>query len=68
MQCTDKPAYTVAEIAAFTGLSRRTVTRLFEAEPGIIVLARPEKMNKRGYRSIRIPAAVYQRVVRRMTQ
>jgi len=65
---TDKPAYSVAEVAALMALSRRTVTRLFEKEPGVIVLARPEEMHKRGYRSIRIPAAVYQRVLRRMTQ
>ncbi len=32
-----------------------------------IVLNRPEKMHKRRYRSIRIPRAVYERVVRRLS-
>ena len=37
----DKPAYTVDEVAALTGFSRRTVLRMFEGERGVIVLARP---------------------------
>jgi hypothetical protein len=59
----DKPAYTVVDVAALTGLSRQTVTRLFEGERGVIVIGRPETLHKRGYRSIRIPRAVYERVV-----
>lgn len=62
----DKPASTVAEVAALTGLSRNTVTRLFEKEPGVIVLERPARMHKQRYRSIRIPRAVYERVMNRM--
>ena len=62
-----KPAYTVHEIAELTGLSRNTVIRLFENERGVIILARPEKMHKRGYRTIRIPHAVYERVIGRLT-
>lgn len=53
---------TVAEVAALTGFSTRTITRLFEREWGVLVLERPETMHKRGYRSIRIPRAVYERV------
>jgi len=64
---TEKLVYTVAEVAAMMGLSRSTVTRLFEREPGVIILKRPELMHKRRYRSIRIPCAVYERVVRRLT-
>ena len=64
---TDKPAYTVAEVSALMALSRQTVTRIFEKEPGVIVLNRPETMNKKKYRSIRIPRAVYERVVRRLS-
>jgi AraC-like DNA-binding protein len=59
--------YSVAEVALMLGLSRSTVTRLFERERGVIVLERPEKMHKRRYRSIRIPIAVYERVIQRMT-
>lgn len=63
----DKPAYTVAEVAVLTGFSRQTITRIFEREKGVLVQARPESMHKRGYRSIRIPRAVYERVVRRLS-
>jgi len=59
--------YTIAEIAAMTGFSKQTVTRLFEREPGVLILARPEQKHKRGYRSIRIPRHIYERVVRKLT-
>jgi len=58
---------TVADVAALTGLSRQTITRLFEGEPGVLILKRPETTHKRGYRSIRIPRAVYERLMRRLT-
>jgi AraC-like DNA-binding protein len=57
----EKQAYTVAEVAALIGLSRNTVTRMFERERGVIILKRPERMHKRRYRSIRIPRAVFER-------
>lgn len=63
----DKQAYTPDEAAALTGYSRDTITRLFENEPGVIVLNRPTTMNKRRYRSIRIPRAVFERVIRKVT-
>jgi len=62
----DKKALTVAEAAELTGFSPQTVTRMFEREPGVLVLSRPESMHKRGYRSIRIPRAVYERVIMRI--
>lgn len=68
MDFTTKAAYTVAEVAELTGFSRKTVTRMFEREKGIIVLTRPETMHKRGYRSIRIPRAVFERVVKGMVR
>jgi predicted transcriptional regulator len=63
----EKAAYTVAEVAALTGFSRQTVTRMFEQEKGVLILERPEKMHKRGFRSIRIPRAVFDRVIRKIT-
>jgi hypothetical protein len=36
-----KPAYTVREVAEPTGFSRETVTKLFENERRVIVLALP---------------------------
>jgi hypothetical protein len=59
--------YTVGEVAALTGFSRQTVTRMFEREKGVLILARPESLYKRSYRSIRIPRDVYERVVARVT-
>lgn len=63
----EKAAFTVDEIAALTGFHRDTITKMFEGEPGVLILERPGKMNKRRYRSIRIPAHIYERVVRRMS-
>jgi DNA-binding transcriptional regulator GbsR (MarR family) len=63
------PPYTVAEVAHMTGYSKQTVTRLFENEPGVHMLERKKKNGKRrSYRSIRIPRAVYERVVRKITR
>jgi hypothetical protein len=63
----EKLAYTVAEVAELTGFSRQTITRLFENEPGVIIIGRGEQLHTRSYRSIRIPNAVYERVIRRFT-
>jgi AraC-like DNA-binding protein len=64
----DKQALTVADVAALTGLSRQTITRMFERETGVLVVGRSRSLgNKRSYRSIRIPRQVYERVVRKVT-
>jgi transcriptional regulator GlxA family with amidase domain len=63
----DKAALTVAEVAALTGFSHDTVTRMFENETGVLVIKRAETTHKRRYRSIRIPRAVYERVIRKVT-
>jgi Helix-turn-helix domain len=56
---------TVPQIAAMTGRSRRTIIRWFENEPDIFVMDNPETMHKRRYRSLRIPRAALERVMRR---
>ena len=56
-------AYTVSEVARLLAYSRRTIVRLFENEPGVISIRKPG--GKR--RTLRIPRAVYHRVVRKMT-
>lgn len=63
----DKFAYTLPEVAKLTGFSVPTVTRMFENEKGVLILERPEAKHKRRYRSIRIPRAVYERVIRRIS-
>ena len=62
----EKGAYTVGEVE-LTGFSRATITRLFEDEPGVLVIERKTTMHKRRYRSIRIPRAIYERVISRLT-
>jgi hypothetical protein len=64
----DKPTYTVAEICVLLGYSRRTVIRLFENEPGIVIRLHAEKMHKQRRRIIRIPRAVYLRVRAKLGQ
>ena len=63
MGLSDKPVYTVNEVAALTGLSRQTVIRLFEHERGVLILERREGLHKRRYRSIRIPRGTYERII-----
>jgi len=53
-------AYTVAEVAKLMGFSARSILRIFEREPGVLI-----RKGKR--RTIRIPRAVYQRVLRKLT-
>lgn len=59
-----KLAYTISDAARLTGLSRQTITRIFEREQGVIVMKRSATRSKRNYRSIRIPRPVYERVIR----
>jgi hypothetical protein len=55
--------YTVAEVAEVLKVSTDTATRLFEDEPGVLDLGSPEKPHKRRYRVLRIPLAVFNRVL-----
>ena len=60
--------YTVAEIAEMWKVSKDHARRIFDQEPGVLVFSAPAKKYKRGYRTLRIPASVLDRVIRRMTQ
>lgn len=60
--------YSVIEISKLWRLSQRTVRRIFENEPGVIVWGHSETRRKRGYRTIRVPESVLQRVHRRLCQ
>jgi hypothetical protein len=58
--------YGPAELAALWNLSEDAVRRLFEKEPGVLVLTQP-KPGKRSYRTLRIPESVAQRVHRKLS-
>jgi hypothetical protein len=45
--------------------SPQMITRMFENERGVLIVERQAK--KRNYRSIRVPRAVYERVIRKIS-
>lgn len=61
--------YSAAQVAEAWGVSADTIRRLFEHEPGVLVIepAPGRFARRRRYRTLRIPAAVVERVHRRMT-
>lgn len=61
----DETPYTVAEVSRLLNWSPQMITRLFENEKGVLIVER--KAKKRNYRSIRIPRAVYERVIRKLS-
>jgi len=60
--------YSIIEISKLWGLSRETVRKIFEDEPGVIVWGHSETRSKRGYRTIRVPESVLHRVHHRLCQ
>jgi len=55
---------TVKQIAESWELSEDAVRRIFENEPGVLVLANRSRPGTRRYRTLRIPQSVEQRVYR----
>jgi hypothetical protein len=53
--------FTVDEVAKMLKLCRDAVSRRFEKEPGVIDLGSSERLHKRRYRVLRIPAAALNR-------
>ena len=58
--------YTVPEIAEILNLSRDVIRKLFEGEPGVVVIGSDGTRSKRGYHTMRIPEYVVERVYRRL--
>ena len=58
--------YSAEEIGRLWGLSPRTVRRMFENEPGILVFGNTGSMKKRRYLTLRVPESVLVRVHRRL--
>ena len=60
--------YAPSEVAAIWGLSIDSVRRLFECEPGVLVIDNGRlTASKRKYRTLRIPQSVLDRVHRRLS-
>ena len=61
--------FTVREIAKIWNLSADTIVKIFENEPGVIVISerRKSSISRRQYRTLRIPEFVVERVHRRLT-
>jgi len=57
--------FTVQEIASLWNLSDDVVRRMFEREPGVLVLGTDRSTRKRRYLTLRIPEDVLLRVYRR---
>lgn len=58
--------YSPDELGKIWNLSADTVRRLFEREPGVLIIERAAARARR-YRTLRIPESVAQRVHRRMS-
>ena len=54
---------TVAEVAVMLDVSEDTVRRMFASEPGVVNLGRGGVDGRRGYRVLRIPRRVLNRVI-----
>lgn len=58
--------YSPAEVGQMWGLSADTVRRIFEKEPGVLLIGDSSRRGKRRYVTMRIPASVVDRVHRRL--
>jgi len=56
--------FSVAEVAAMWNLSKDAVRRMFQEEPGVLVLGGRSSSRKRRYVTLRIPLSVLERVHR----
>lgn len=61
--------YTVVEVGKMWNLSPDAVRKIFEKEPGVLVLGETQpRRGKRRYTTLRIPAYVLDRVHRRLSR
>jgi len=58
--------YKPSEVAVLWLLNVETIRRMFQDEPGVVVLQGPIKKGKRPYKTIRIPQSVLTRVHKRL--
>jgi hypothetical protein len=57
----------ISHYAEKWGLSPDTLRRMFESEPGVMVVERPRNRSSRRYRTLRIPESVATRLHRRLS-
>jgi hypothetical protein len=55
------------ELGHIWGLSADTLRRVFEKEPGVLIIEGTKNTARRRYRTLRIPESVAMRVHRRLT-
>jgi hypothetical protein len=60
--------YSVNELSVMWNLSKQTVRRLFQDEPGVLRISEEEAHHKRGYVTLRIPESVARRVHQRLAK
>ncbi len=60
--------FSVAQIAATWSLSQDATRKIFQDEPGVLVLGDEGSRQRRRYRTLRIPESVLQRVHRRLSR
>jgi hypothetical protein len=58
--------YAPDELGEIWGLSSDTIRRMFEREPGVLVIEHAKGKNRRRYRTFRIPESIAMRVHKRM--
>ena len=64
--CFKEHHYTVTEVAELWSFSADVIRKLFEHEPGVMVIGDPAPRGKRRYTTLRIPQSVVERVHRRL--
>lgn len=63
----DEQHYTPQELAKIWGVSAETIRVLFRDEPGVLKIGKDGTRFKRGYRTLRIPESVAERVHTRLS-
>ena len=66
LACFQEHHYTVSEVADLWNLSPDVVRRVFEREPGVMLIGEEAPRGKRRYTTLRIPQSVAERVHRRL--
>ena len=58
--------YSPSMVAELWHFDVETIRRIFQDEPGVVVLQAPTKKGRRSYKTLRIPASVLDRVHKRL--